>query len=290
MFGSFLEALSEQKCNAKWNKKPKLRVSHIDNVNLALDFAKKLGVQVKNFPQATDFIDGQERPVLGFVWACILKFMKFGDDDDSLSAKDALLMWVSNKTAGYNGVKVEKFPNSFRDGLVLSALIHSGRPNLLDFDSLSAGDGAIEAAFDGAEKYFQMEKYVTVDEFKRFDEISMVVYVSDYYYGMARERKKDRAARRLTKTVKFTKDMDERKDDFNQCSTKFRGHVDQVQKVLGDRSISNTMDGAVKKLDDFAEYKKKDKVDFYLFICLFLFFIFLFFYFFCFLSKKPSLT
>ena len=94
IFGAFLEALSETKCEAKWNKN-KLRVSHVDNINMALEFAKKLGVSVKNFPQATDFIDGQERPVLGFVWACILKFLKFGDDaDDSLNAKDALLLWV----------------------------------------------------------------------------------------------------------------------------------------------------------------------------------------------------
>lgn len=65
---------------------------------MALEFAKKLGVSVKNFPQATDFIDGQERPVLGFVWACILKFLKFGDDaDDSLNAKDALLLWVRGR-------------------------------------------------------------------------------------------------------------------------------------------------------------------------------------------------
>mmetsp|Transcript_26216 Transcript_26216/g.36477 ORF Transcript_26216/g.36477 Transcript_26216/m.36477 type:complete len:1355 (-) Transcript_26216:126-4190(-) len=259
IFGAFLEALSETPCNAKWNKN-KMRVSHVDNINMALEFAKKLGVTVKNFPQATDFIDGQERPVLGFVWACILKFLKFGDDaDDSLSAKDALLLWVSNRTSGYKGVSIDKFPNSFKDGLALCALIHSSRPALVDYNSLEGGDGAIEAAFDGAEKYFEMEKFVTVDEFKRFDEISMVVYVSDYYYGMARERKKDRAARRIGKLIKFTKDMDARKVEFNERSLKFRDHVKDVQKVLGDRSIDNTLQGAVGKLDAFADYKKKDK-------------------------------
>jgi hypothetical protein len=259
IFGAFLEALSEAKCDAKWNKNS-LRVSHVDNVNMALDFAKKLGVVVKNFPQATDFIDGQERPVLGFVWACILKFLKFGDDaDESLNAKDALLLWVANKTAGYKGVTIEKFPNSFKDGLALCALIHSSRPGLVDYDSLEGGDKAIEAAFDGAEKYFQMEKFVTVDEFKRFDEVSMVVYVSDYYYGMARERKKDRAARRIEKVAKFTKDMDQKKQEFNERALKFRAHIGEVQKVLGDRSIDNTMAGAVKKLEDFQEYKRNDK-------------------------------
>eukprot|EP01083_Nonionella_stella_P049158 131137_1 len=102
---------------------------------MSLSFAKSLGVGVKNFPGPTDFIDGEERPVLGFVWACILKFLKFGDDaDDSLSAKDALLMWVANRTHGYKGVSVEKFPGSFKDGLALCALIHSSRPNLVNYD------------------------------------------------------------------------------------------------------------------------------------------------------------
>jgi hypothetical protein len=259
IFGAFLEALSETKMTAKWNK-GKMRVAHVDNINMSLEYAKKLGINVKNFPQATDFIDGQERPVLGFVWACILKFLKFGDDaDESLSAKDALLMWVANRTAGYEGVKVESFPKSFKDGLALSALIHSGRPGCITYDGLQPGDQAIEAAFDGAEKYFEMEKFITVEEFKKFDEISMVVYVSDYYYGMARERKKDRAARRISQVVKFTKEMDEKKADFNKCAVSYRGRVVDVQKVLGDRSIDNTMAGAVQKLDDFTEYKKKDK-------------------------------
>ena len=169
------------------------------------------------------------------------------------------LLQVKNKTAGYKGVEIEKFPNSFKDGLALCALIHSNRPSLVPYDSLEGGDGAIEAAFDGAEKYFEMEKFVTVDEFKRFDEVSMVVYVSDYYYGMARERKKDRAARRIEKVVKFTKDMHARKADFSVVSTRFQARIGDVQKVLGDRSIDNTMSGAVQKLEDFSEYKKNDK-------------------------------
>ena len=111
--------MSGIKCDAKWNSGP-LHVSHVDNINMALEFARKLGVLVHKSFSTIDFIDGQKRPVLGFVWACILKFLKFGDDaDDSLSAKDALLLWVANKTAGYKGVTIEKFPNSFRDGLGL---------------------------------------------------------------------------------------------------------------------------------------------------------------------------
>eukprot|EP00211_Chloroparvula_japonica_P004956 CAMPEP_0119119142 /NCGR_PEP_ID=MMETSP1310-20130426/760_1 /TAXON_ID=464262 /ORGANISM="Genus nov. species nov., Strain RCC2339" /LENGTH=856 /DNA_ID=CAMNT_0007108559 /DNA_START=117 /DNA_END=2684 /DNA_ORIENTATION=+ len=261
VFGAFLEALSEQKCGAKWNKNPRMRVTHVDNINMALKFAQQLGVKVKNFPAAADFLDGETRPVLGFVWACILKFLKFGDDDDAekLNAKDALLMWVQNKVAGY-GLAVEKFPNSFKDGKVLCALIHANRPQLMPgYEGLAAGDEAIAAMFDGAEKYFELEKYITVDEFKRFDEVSMVVYVSDFYYGIAREKKKDRAARRIGKVVKFTKDMDARKVEFNERALSYRARVKDVEKVLGDRTIDNTMAGAVQKLDDFDAYKRNDK-------------------------------
>jgi Ca2+-binding EF-hand superfamily protein len=53
--------------------------------------------------------------------------------------------------------------------------------------------------------------------------------------------------------------MDAKKVDFNECAVGYRKRVGDVQQVLGDRSIDNTMAGAVKKLDDFSEYKKTDK-------------------------------
>tara|TARA_R110002050_G_scaffold173311_1_gene305465 strand:+ start:303 stop:527 length:225 start_codon:yes stop_codon:yes gene_type:complete len=59
--------------------------------------------------------------------------------------------------------------------------------------------------------------------------------------------------------IKFTEEMDKRKEEFNTRSTKFRTHVGEVQKVLGDRSIDNNMAGAVKKLNDFDDYKRNDK-------------------------------
>jgi len=89
----------------------------------------------------------------------MLKFLKFGDDTgtslslslslslargtddpiaaDSLNAKDALLLWVQNKTAGYPNLKIENFKKSFKDGLALCAIIHKHRPTLIDYESLS---------------------------------------------------------------------------------------------------------------------------------------------------------
>lgn len=46
-----MEALSETECNAKWNKNPRMRVHHVDNVKMALEFSRQLGVTVKNYPE-----------------------------------------------------------------------------------------------------------------------------------------------------------------------------------------------------------------------------------------------
>jgi hypothetical protein len=84
-----------------------------------------------------DLADGVEIQVLGLIWGIMLKFLKFGDDAEALNAKDALLLWVQNKTASYANIKVDNFKKSFKDGLALCAIIHKHRPNLVDYDSLA---------------------------------------------------------------------------------------------------------------------------------------------------------
>jgi len=59
---------------------------------------------------------------------------------------------------------------------------------------------------DAAEKYFALEQYLTPDEFGRLDENSTVIYVAEYYYGIAEQRKVDLAVRRVHKLIKLTQE------------------------------------------------------------------------------------
>lgn len=257
---NLIEVLSEKTCPHK-RPKPTSRIHAIENAGNALKFIfEDCGVELKLKPQGTDLVDGNESSILALTWAIMLKFLKFGDDEENLNAKDALLMWVKNKVSSY-GIKVDGFGKDFHDGLALCAIIHKHRPRLIQWETLTKENARdnIQLAFDAAEKYFGLEKYITVDEFLKLDENSMVVYVSEYFYGIAEQRKLDIAARRIGKLIRFTKENDAMRAEFNDRSKSYLELLRDNEKILEDRTIDNTMAGAKNRLEQFYDYKANAK-------------------------------
>ena len=258
-----IEVLTEKPYEGKMPKLGKMRVVLINAANDVLKYVFGAGVQMKIKTSAEDIVDGDEKNVLALVFSILQKFMKFedGGDGPQLSAKDALLMWLQNKTAGYDGVNVTNLTTSLHSGLALCALINKFRPQLIDYATLPKDDklGNIKRAMDAAEKYFGLEQYITPEEFLKLDECGMLVYVSEYFYGIAEQRKIDQAARRIQKVVKFTKTADAMRAEFADESTKFLERLKKVEAVLEDRTIDNTMAGAKRKLEEFYKYKTEDK-------------------------------
>jgi Ca2+-binding EF-hand superfamily protein len=258
------EVLSEKKYAGKWNDKANMRPQQIDNINNALNFCyKDCGVELKLKTSAEDILDAKEGAILALVWAILLKFIKFGDEDGgpSMNAKEALLMWCQNKTATYKEVKIDNFGRSWHDGLALCAIIHKHRPRLIDWASLDKSNPAanIEKAQDAALRYFGLEKYITPQEFLKLDEASMVIYVSEYFYGIAEQRKLDLAARRLVKLINLTKENDKDRANYIETATALVVDINKTKVLLEDRTIDNTMAGAKKRIEDFYAYKASTK-------------------------------
>jgi Ca2+-binding EF-hand superfamily protein len=194
----------------------------------------------------------------------LLKFMKLqGEEDAGGNLKDALLLWVQNKTAGYAGVNVVDFKASIRDGVALGAVIHKHRPQMIDMSRLKPGKEHANANWQivqsAALAYFDLEKYITPEEIQKLDENSMVVYVSEYYYGIAEQRKLDLAARRIGKVIRFTKENDALREKYVAGAKAFTDRVAKVRVLLGDRTIDNTMAGAKHRIELFYAYKQTDK-------------------------------
>lgn len=253
---NLLEVLSDTQFTGKPLKAVKAKIQMVDQANRALQFAKDVGVTSKVWASAENLIDNEELPIMGLVWAIMQKFLKFGDDEDGeikLSAEDSLLMWVKNQLHGYD-VEVKGFAKSFQDGKVFAALIHKFRPQLID--PTSAG---MEKVFEAAEIYFDLERFIQPSDVPLLDPKSTFIFVSEFYYGIARQRKVDLACRRVTKLVKYTITNDEMRASYQAKATELVERLDKVTAVLNDRTIDNTMAGAQSKIASFQQYKADDK-------------------------------
>lgn len=256
--------LSEKDLPGKPLNPTKLRVKQLDNLSRALEFCWASGVEMQLKPSVENIADGDEGQIMALVWGIMRKFLKFGDDDDEqqINASDALLMWVNNQIKSYN-IVLKDFKKDFHNGVALCALIHKFRPKLIDFDSIAPEnhEANLQTAFDAAEKYFGLEQYLKTSDIKKLDEKSMVVYVSEYYYGIAERRKWDLAARRIKKLVIYTKQNDAMRAEYATKADGLKASLDSTFAFLEDRTIDNTMAGAVAKMDEFNDYRANKKGD-----------------------------
>lgn len=261
--GTLLVTLVEVLSGKEMSPKPKaakMRIQQIDNVNEALKFIKSVGI--KTNCSAEDLVDGNAKFVLGLVFAVIIKYMKLDEDDaESTDVKEALLLWLRNKTTGYANLSIDNFTKSFQDGLVFCALIHKMRPKLIPYDTLTPENkiANLTLALDTAAKYCNVEKYLNPEDIANLDEIGMVVYLYDWYYGVSLLQKQDVAARRIGRLADMTKLHDQMRADYTSQAAALVSWIDAKIADLNKRDIDNTMAGIRAKLDSFYAYKSKEK-------------------------------
>ena len=201
------------------------------------------------------------------MWTVILKYIKVNDDASdeglaALNAKDALLLWCRNRVAGYKDVDIEKTGwKGFGDGMALCALIHKAKPAHVPLDQLAKDNGPnnVRIAFEAAKFLWELDPILTPEEFPKLDENTMMVFVSDYYYGLSDLRKRDLAARRIGRVIHVTFENDGRRAEYKEKSEKLNTIIAKSKTLLEDKTVHNTMSGAQKRVEDFYHYKSVDK-------------------------------
>lgn len=257
-----VECLSGKTRVGKPLKPQKMRILQINQAGVALNWVKEQGIDFKCSPE--DLVDGQAMFILGMIFKIIIKYMKLDEDDEeSADVKEALRLWVLNKVQGYDvgDSEMKTLTRPFHNGLIFCALIHKMRPKLIDFASLDKAKGKdnLELALDVAEKYCNVQRYISVDDISALDELGMVVYVYDWYYGISLLAKQDNAARRIGKLADMTKLHDEMKADFDGQVLSLMDWITKKSGWLAGRDVSNTMAGIKKQLEIFYTYKTEEK-------------------------------
>lgn len=262
-----------QICNAlynipmprRYNKKPKLRPHKLDNLTMAMNMLEVKAEVKTNFLKNTHLLDGDEKMILGMMWAIILHYAINGISVDDLTAKEGLLLWVQKKTANYNGVDppgVKNFHKSFKNGLAFCALIHKHRPEMLDYDSLDHNDdeGNLNLAFDKAEE-IGIPRLLEVDDMlvSKPDERSVMTYVSEFFHAFASSNMAEQALRRANKFLAFARAMALLENEYERRATALLEWINDSGAKFGEHEFGDTLEEAISALQYLREYIVEQK-------------------------------
>ncbi|QQP56332.1 Spectrin beta chain_ brain 4like, partial [Caligus rogercresseyi] len=244
----------------------KMRVHKVENVNRCLAFLHTK-VRLESIG-AEDIVDGNPRLILGLIWTIILRFqiqeIEINVDDqeengEKKSAKDALLLWCQRRTQDYKNVNIRDFTSSWRDGLGFNALIHSQRPELVDY-----------ACFDVAERNFGISKLLDPEDvdISKPDEKSVLTYVASFYHTFSRLKEGHRGGKRIGNIVSKIRDVEIQQEEFEALSSSLLAWILIKTQEMKDRSFENSLEGIRGNLKTFKNYltiekppKCKEKVD-----------------------------
>lgn len=258
-----LEIMSGKSFPDKKPKPGKSRIQQIDNCVSALNFAKK-DCAIKTDAAAENLVDGDEKPIFSLIFQIIIKYMKLDEDDDAATdVREALILWLRNKLQAYPSVVIDdkNLTKSFHDGLAFCALIHKMRPKLIPFDTLTPEDklGNLALALNTAAKYCNVERYLEPEDISKLDDLGMIVYLYDWYYGIALLAKQDAGARRIGKLIVMTQRHDRMKAEYTERASALVAWISAKIAELDDHSFDNTLEGIKAKLAAFYEYKASQK-------------------------------
>lgn len=263
-----LEIISGEKLGKPNNGK--MRVHKVENVNKSLAFLHTK-VRLESIG-AEDIVDGNPRLILGLIWTIILRFQiqeieidvdEENESSEKKSAKDALLLWCQRKTTGYPGVAIHDFTGSWRNGLGFNALIHSHRPDLIDFPSLQPAKHIenLNNAFETAHTELGIPKLLDAEDVdtNRPDEKSIMTYVASYYHTFARMKNEIRSYRRIANIVGQMMEADKMKVLYERLTSNLLEWIKEKVTQLEDRNFPNSLEGIQKELLAFKQYRTIEK-------------------------------
>jgi len=254
-----LEVISEEDFG-KYNANPKMRIQYVENIGKALKFIEAHDVKLAGIGPE-EIADGNVKMTLGLIWTIILRFAIAGLSEEGLSAKEGLLLWCRKKTEPYDNVDVKDFTMSFQNGLAFCALIHRHRPDLIDYDSLEAGnkESNLNLAFDVAYDNLDVAKLLDAEDIvniARPDERSIMTYVAQLYAVFSKYDLQERAGKRIGKVLSLAKELADMEAEYERRTTELNGNTTSKADEFANAGVSDNYAGCIADIEGFRAFKK----------------------------------
>ncbi|KAJ8895024.1 hypothetical protein PR048_000333 [Dryococelus australis] len=266
--GFTVSSFSGPVCSQPRPTKGKMRIHCLENVDKALQFLREQRVHLENMG-SHDIVDGNPRLSLGLIWTIILRFqiqditIEETDNQETKSAKDALLLWCQMKTAGYHNVNVRNFTTSWRDGLAFNAIIHKHRPDLIQFEKLSKSNAMynLNNAFNVAEDKLGLTKLLDAEDIfvEHPDEKSIITYVVTYYHYFSKMKQETVQGKRIGKVVGIAMENDRMIQEYEGLTSELLRWIESTIAALGERDFANSLVGVQQQLAQFNNYRTVEK-------------------------------
>ncbi|XP_032787914.2 spectrin beta chain isoform X6 [Daphnia magna] len=248
--------------------KGKMRIHCLENVDKALQFLRDQRVHLENMG-SHDIVDGSSRLTLGLIWTIILRFqiqditIEETDNNETRSAKDALLLWCQMKTAGYQNVNIRNFTTSWRDGLAFNAIIHKHCPELVQYDKLSKSNAMfnLNNAFNVAEQKLGLTKLLDAEDIyvDQPDEKSIITYVVTYYHYFSKLKQETVQGKRIGKVVGLAMENDRMVTEYETLTSDLLRWIESTIRSLSERDFANSLAGVQQQLLQFNNYRTLEK-------------------------------
>jgi Calponin homology (CH) domain len=218
-------------CTIKYERRPQSIYQKIENVKAVLDFMEGHGISTTNIGPG-DIADGNRKLTLGLVWTIILRFsISSHNNPDFKNAREALLSWCRTRTAPYPEIRISDFSFSWRDGKALAALLHSGRPDLVNLEEMEKRSTAevFDHVFTAAETHLGIAKLLDVEDITEVsgpEEKSMMTYISQYkncfMENEEKQRKRDLFEKKRAGVLELKSSLDLLLQEFSRKKEELR--------------------------------------------------------------------
>uniref|UniRef100_H2Y433 Calponin-homology (CH) domain-containing protein n=1 Tax=Ciona savignyi TaxID=51511 RepID=H2Y433_CIOSA len=91
------------------------------------------------------------------------------------------------------------------------------------------------------------------------DERSIMTYVAAFYHAFSGNDKAETAANRILKVLGVNQENERLMDEYERLASDLLEWIARMKPWLDDRTTDNTMEGVQRKLDDFRDYRAKQK-------------------------------